>query len=482
MILQQYYLQSVSQASYLVGDRESGLAVIVDPQRDIDQYLADLEQFSLTLQYIFLTHFHADFVAGHLELRRETGATICLGSRAKPTYPYQGLHDGYEIELGTTRLTVLETPGHTPEGISLVVYDRQQGLRRPKAILTGNTLLAGGVGRTDLLTAFGVTSQTLAAQLYDSLHHRLLTYPAETPIYPAHGAGTLCAKPLQNRLSSTLAEELETNKALRSISRQSFISLMTEHSLELPRYFSHVAFLNRRDRPLLDQVIHQGMLPLTLDQVLHEKSAGAQVLDVRSSNHYAAGHLCGSLNIGSPGSLERWAGTLLHQDNPIVLVTNSGQERETVIRLARVGLDSIIGYLDGGMKALEATPELIQRIEPISALQLQECLMIDNHLQLLDVRSFHEWKTRCVEGSKNIPLSDLSYRLSEISQDQPLVVYCSEGYRSSIAASLLQHHHFSKISDLIGGFEAWEEAIINPSLQSSSALQEPGGRRGSERA
>ena len=249
MILQQYHLQSLSHASYLLGDKESGLAAIVDPQRDIEGYLTDLNHHSLTLRYIFLTHFHADFVAGHLELHHRTGAEIYLGSRARPGYPYHGMHHGYEIEFGTIRIKILETPGHTPEGISLVVYDRQKDPSRPQAIFTGNTLLVGGVGRTDLLTTLGVTSQTLAAQLYDSLHHHLLSYPPETRIFPAHGPGTLCAKYLRNQLCSTLGEEQETNFALRPMNKQTFIDLVTEEPWEIPKYFSHVAFLNRRDRP-----------------------------------------------------------------------------------------------------------------------------------------------------------------------------------------------------------------------------------------
>ena len=357
------------------------------------------------------------------------------------------------------------------------MYDQVQDPKNPHSILTGNTLLVGGVGRTDLFTTFGITSQTLAAQLYDSIHHHLLAYPPETRIFPLHGPGTLCAKHLRDQLWSTLGEEQENNAALRPMSKQTFVEVVTEAPGEIPKYFSHVAFLNRRDRPLLDQVVSQATCPLTLDQVLHEKSGGAQILDVRPSEDYTAGHLCGSLNIGFQGMLERWAGTLLNQDTSIILVADHHQEREAAIRLARVGLDKIIGYLQGGIEAVVSTPELIQRIDRVSTTDFQEHIKTEAVPYLLDVRSAKEWKIRHIDDSRNIPLPELSNRLSEIPFDRMIVVYCSGGYRSSIAASILAHHHFSKIAVLIGGFDAWEAAIVHPSLHSSSALQEPGGRR-----
>jgi glyoxylase-like metal-dependent hydrolase (beta-lactamase superfamily II)/rhodanese-related sulfurtransferase len=477
MIFKQYYLQSLSHASYLVGDEDSHIAAIVDPQRDIDQYLSDLDTHHLTLQYIFLTHFHADFVAGHLDLHHRTGAEIYLGSQAKPAYAFHPLRDGYEIEFGSTRLKILETPGHTPEGISIVVYDLKEDLERPTAILTGDTLFIGDVGRPDLMASFGADTRMLAGQLYDSLHRLILTFPPQTKVFPAHGAGSLCGKHLSDRLSSTLEEEQLTNDALKPMSKQAFIDTLTTDRLEAPTYFSHVAFLNRREHPTLEQILAQSSHPLTVDQVLHEKSDGAQILDVRSPKEFGMGHLCGSINIGLSGPFERWAGEMLNRETPIILIGEPGQEREAITRLARVGLDRIKGFLHRGMHALASTPELLRHTNRMTVTHLQEHLMMADRPHLLDVRAPHEWKIRHIDDSRNIPLQHLGTRLTEIPTDHTIVVYCSRGYRSSIAASFLEHHHYSNIVDLVGGFDAWEESVVNPSLQSAAALQEPGGRR-----
>ena len=471
MIFKQYYLQSLSHASYLIGDEDSHIAAIVDPQRDIDQYLNDLDSHHLTLQYIFLTHFHADFVAGHLELRQRTGATIYLGSQARPAYAFHPLQHGYEIEFGSTRLKILETPGHTPEGISIVVYNLREDLERPTAILTGDTLFVGDVGRPDLMASFGIESRTLASQLYDSLHHHILAQPPHTKIFPAHGAGSLCGKHLSDRLSSTLEEEQLTNYALKPMSQQSFIDAVTTDQLEAPAYFSHVAFLNRREHPTLEQILTQSSRPLTVEQVLHEKSAGAQILDVRAPKDFAMGHLCGSVNIGLSGPFERWAGEMLDRDTPILLISDPGEEREAITRLARVGLDRITGFLHRGVHALASTPELLRHTNRMTVTHLEEHLMQADRPHLLDVRGTQEWTIRHIDDSRNIPLQHLSTRLSEIPTDHTVVIYCSGGYRSSIAASFLEHFHYPNIVDLVGGFDAWEEAVVNPCLQSVVALQ-----------
>jgi glyoxylase-like metal-dependent hydrolase (beta-lactamase superfamily II)/rhodanese-related sulfurtransferase len=476
MIFKQYYLQSLSHASYLIGDEESHIAAIVDPQRDVDHYLTDLDSHHLTLKYIFLTHFHADFVAGHLELRHRTGADIYLGAHAKPNYAFHPIRHNDELDFGSTRLKILETPGHTPEGISIVVYDLKEDLERPTAILTGDTLFVGDVGRPDLLASCGVDSHTLAGQLYDSLHQHILAQPPQTKIFPAHGAGSLCGKHLSDRLSSTLESEQLTNYALKPMSKQKFIDVVTTDQLEAPTYYSHVAFLNRREHPALEQILTESYQPLSVDQVIHEKSAGVQILDVRSPKEFGTGHLCGSVNIGLSGKFERWAGEILDREKPIILISAPGQEREAITRLARVGLDQIKGFLNHGMYALASTPELIRHTNRLSVTDLEEHLMRADRPYLLDVRAPHEWETRHIVDSRNIPLQHLSTRLSEIPQDQTIAVYCSSGYRSSIAASLLEHHDYDNIVDLEGGFEAWEEAIVNPSLQSAAALQEPGGR------
>lgn len=476
MIFKQYYLQSLSHASYLIGDEDSHIAAIVDPQRDVDHYLTDLDSHQLTLQYIFLTHFHEDFVAGHLDLRQRTGADIYLGAQAKPNYAFHPMRHNYEIEFGSTRLKILETPGHTPEGISILVYDLKEDLERPTAILTGDTLLVGDVGRPDLMDSFGVDSHILASQLYESLHHHILAQPPHTKVFPAHGAGSPCGKHLSDQLFSTLENEQLTNYALKPMNKQTFIDIVMTDQLEAPVYFSHVAFLNRREHPALEQILTQSYQPLTVDQVLHEKSAGAKVLDVRSPEEFGIGHLCGSLNIGLSGKFERWAGEILDRKKSIILISDPGQEREAITRLARVGLSQIKGFLNHGMHALAPTPELIRSTNHMTVTHLEEHLMRSDRPHLLDVRTRQEWETRHIDDSCNIPLQHLWTRLSEIPQDHTIAVYCSNGYRSSIAVSLLEHHHYGNIVDLVGGFDAWEEAIVNPSLQSAATLQEPGGR------
>ncbi len=476
MIFKQYYLQSLSHASYLIGDEDSHIAAIVDPQRDIEQYLTDLDSHSLTLQYIFLTHFHADFVAGHLELHHRTDADIYLGKHAKANYPFLPLRHNYEIEFGSTRLKILETPGHTPEGISILVYDLKENLERPTTILTGDTLFVGDVGRPDLIASFGVDNHTLAGQLYDSLHQQILAQPPDTKIFPAHGAGSLCGKHLSDQLFSTLEYEQLTNYALKPMSKQTFIDVITTDQMEAPAYFSHVAFLNRREHPTLEQVLTQSYQPLTVDQVLHEKSAGAQILDVRPPQEFGMGHLCGSFNIGLSGKFERWAGEILDRETPIVVISDPGQEREAITSLARVGLDHIKGFLNHGIHALASTPELIRHTNHMTVTHLEKHLMQADRPHLLDVRNTHEWEIRHIDDSRNIPLQHLSARLEEIPRDHTVAVYCASGYRSSIASSLLEHHHFKNIVDLVGGFDAWEEAVVNPSLLSAEALQEPGGR------
>ncbi len=260
------------------------------------------------------------------------------------------------------------------------------------------------------------------------------------------------------------------------MSNQAFIDILTTDQLEAPAYFSHVAFLNRREHPTLEQILTQSYQPLTVDQVLHEKSAGAQILDVRSPKEFGMGHLCGSVNIGLSGKFERWAGEILDRETPIILISDPGQEREAITRLARVGLDQIKGFLNHGMHALASTPELIRHTNRMTVTHLQEHLMMADRPHLLDVRGTHEWETRHIDDSRNIPLQHLSTRLSEIPQDHTIVVYCSSGYRSSIAASLLEHHYYDNIVNLVGGFDAWGEVVVIPSLQSAVAPQEPGGR------
>src|SRR5271155_2967783 len=367
MILKQYYLGCLAHASYLLGDEASATAIIVDPQRDIQQYLADAEKFGLKIRHVFLTHFHADFVAGHLELRDRCGAIIHLGSRAQAEYAFVAMQDGDTLEFPGLRLQVLETPGHTIESISLLVFDTVADNVNPHAVLTGDTLFIGDVGRPDLRASLGWSANDLGAHLYDSLHDKLLMLPDETLVYPAHGAGSLCGKNLSSDTVSSLGEQRRFNYALQPMSKAEFIRLVTADQPDAPPYFTLDAILNSRERATLDHNLEQVLHPIDLDEVLRMGDAGAQILDVRDSAEYAKGHLAGSINIGLGGQYATWAGTVLNRTPPIVIIAEPGHELEAALRLGRIGFDRVKGYLRGGMQALAERPNLVCPTERVSA-------------------------------------------------------------------------------------------------------------------
>src|SRR6267378_3456899 len=359
MILKQYYLGCLAHASYLIGDEASATAIIVDPQRDIQQYLADAEKFSLQIRHVFLTHFHADFVAGHLELHDRCGATIHLGSRAQAEYAFVAMKDGDTIEFPGLRLQILETPGHTIESISILVFDLQKDSQKPHAVLTGDTLFIGDVGRPDLRASLGWTANDLGERLYDSLHNRILPLPDETLVYPAHGAGSLCGKQLSSDTFSSLGDQRRLNYALQPMSKEQFIHLVTADQPDAPAYFTYDAILNTRERATLDKNLEQVLHPIELDEVLQMGDAGAQILDVRDPSEYAKGHLAGSINIGLGGQYATWAGTVLDRAKPIVIIADPGRQQEAALRLGRIGFDHVKGYMSGGMEALAGRPDLV---------------------------------------------------------------------------------------------------------------------------
>ena len=460
MILKQYYLGCLAHASYMMADEETKTAIVVDPQRDIDQYLHDAEQWGVQIRHVFLTHFHADFLAGHLELRDRVGAHIYLGARAEAEYAFTPVKDGDVLEFGHLRLGILETPGHTPEGIAILVYDLEKDERNPHAVLTGDTLFIGDVGRPDLLASIGVTADELASMLYDSLHHKLLTLPDETLVYPAHGAGSMCGKHLSTETVSSLGTQRRYNYALQPMSEADFTKLVTADQPEAPAYFVYDAMLNRRERATLETALEREHNPLTLDDVLRQMHAGAQLIDIREPADFAGAHLAGSLNISLVGSYATWAGTLLDPKQPVVLIAEPGQEHEGAMRLGRIGFDNVAGYLDGGMQALAACPDLVRRIERITAATLAEQLVDAEPPVVLDVRTEREWHDKHIEGSLNIPLQHLRERFAEVPSDRPLVVHCGSGYRSSVAASMLEQQGITCVADLVGGMGAWEASQL----------------------
>src|SRR6202044_2083784 len=385
MILKQYYLGCLAHASYLLGDETSSTAIVVDPQRDIQQYLADAEKFGLEIRHVFLSHFHADFVAGHLELRDSCGATIHLGARAKAEYAFVAMKDGDTLDFPGLRLQVLETPGHTIESISILVFDRRKDEAKPYAVLTGDTLFIGDVGRPDLRASLGWTANELGAPLYDSLHNKLLLLPDETLVYPAHGAGSLCGKQLSSDTVSSLGDQRRLNYALQPMSREQFISLVTADQPDAPPYFTFDAILNTHERKTLERNLAEVLQPVELDEVLRLGEAGAQVLDVRDATAYAKGHLAGSINIGLGGQYAIWAGTVLDRTKPIVIIAEPGREQEAALRLGRIGFDHVKGYMNGGMEALAGRPDLVWPTERVSAPMVAEELAGADPPLLVDI-------------------------------------------------------------------------------------------------
>src|SRR5580693_6745377 len=372
MILKQYYLGCLAHASYLLGDEDTSTAIIVDPQRDIEQYVADAERLGLKIRHVFLTHFHADFIAGHLELRDRCGATIYLGSRAKAEYAFVAMKDGDTLEFPGLRVQVLETPGHTIESISILVFDLQKDPAKPYAVLTGDTLFIGDVGRPDLRASLGWSANDLGAHLYDSLNNKLLPLPDETLVYPAHGAGSLCGKQLSSDTVSSLGDQRRLNYALGPMSKEEFIRLVTADQPDAPPYFTYDAVLNTRERATLEQNLEHVLHPIDLDDVLQMGDAGAQMLDVRDPAEYAKGHLAGSINIGLGGQYATWAGTILDRAKPIVIIAEPGREQEAALRLGRIGFDHVKGFMRGGMEALAERMDLVWPTERVSAPMVAE--------------------------------------------------------------------------------------------------------------
>jgi hydroxyacylglutathione hydrolase len=461
MILRQYYLGCLAHASYLLGDEATATAIVVDPQRDIQQYTDDAEKFGLEIRHVFLTHFHADFVAGHLELRDRCGAVIRLGSQARAEYPFSPMQDGDLLEFPNLRLQVLETPGHTIESISILVFDLQQNRAKPYAVLTGDTLFIGDVGRPDLRATLGWTASELGTHLYDSLHNKLLVLPGETLIYPAHGAGSLCGKHLSSDTVSSLGEQRRSNYALQPMSKEEFVRLVTADQPEAPPYFTYDALLNTREHGTLEKNLNEVLRPIDLAEILRMQETGAQLLDVRDPAEYAKGHIGGSINIGLGGQYATWAGTVLDRAKPIVIIAEPGRELEAAMRLGRIGFDHVKGYLALGMQALADRPDLMWRTERVSAPTLAEELAGADPPLLLDVRNPREWDSRHVEGSVNLPLSHLQERIAEVPRHRRVAVYCAGGYRSSIAASILQRYGITQLIEMAGGLAAWDAASLN---------------------
>ncbi|MFZ9082889.1 MAG: MBL fold metallo-hydrolase [Ilumatobacteraceae bacterium] len=459
--LSQHYLECLSHASYVVADTNSRIAAVVDPQRDISAYLTEAEENGFTIKYVVETHFHADFLSGHLELTEATGAEIVFGAQAagRTDFPITALAHGAVLILGDSeshaRLEILETPGHTPESISVVVRENASSV--PHAVFTGDTLFIGDVGRPDLLAAVGHTAEDLGRMLYHSLRERLLTLPDSTLVYPAHGAGSACGKNLSTNTVSSIGEQRTTNYALAPMSEDQFVATVTEGQSTAPLYFLHAATTNRKARDTFDE--EAPLTGLSMTDVVAARTSGAAIVDTRDDGDFALGHLRGSINVGLGGRFAEFTGEVVTAGTPIVIVAEPGKEREATTRLARIGFDNVVGYLDDPVKAFLENPDEVQIASRLTAHDFGARRNSIEGLQLVDVRNPGEFKLGTIDGARHIEMAGLTRRLDELDPTRPTVVFCAGGYRSSIAASTLRANGFDDVSDILGGYNAWSALV-----------------------
>jgi hydroxyacylglutathione hydrolase len=453
MYFEQFYLGCLSHASYMIASE--GVVAVVDPQRDVALYIEEAAKNGFTIRHIIETHLHADFVSGHRELAALTGAAIHIGARAGASFPHHPVKEGDEIRFGKCVLRFLETPGHTPEAVSVLVTDLERG-PGPFAVLTGDTLFVGDVGRPDLSADF--TPQQLAGMLYDSLHRKLLTLSDDVQVFPAHGAGSLCGRNMGTERSSTIGKERKLNYALQARTRDEFVRLLTEDLPERPGYFTKDVEINRAGAGSLTEL--PSLPSLTPVEVIAKQDAGALILDTRPAEQFADGHIPGSMQIGLVGQFASWAGTLLGLNQDIILIAED-QDRvaESRMRLARVGIERVVGCIAEGISGWTRAGMPIERFLQTTPQELHRKLLEDpGTLQVVDVRRDSEWEAGHVGGAAFVTLSHLSRRTNELDRQQPVAVYCKGGYRSPIAASLLQRAGFRQVINVIGGFDAWQVA------------------------
>jgi len=451
MYFQQFYLTCLAQASYLIGSE--GEAVVVDPQRDVDLYLDEAKAQGLQIKHVIETHLHADFVSGHRELASKIGAKIYLGASAGAKFDHMAVRDGDQIAVGKLRFRFLETPGHTPESICILLTDTETA-SRPSKVLTGDTLFIGDVGRPDLSPTH--TPRELAGLLYDSLRHKLMTLPDDVEVYPAHGAGSLCGKNLSPERWSTIGQQKQFNYALQEMSRDAFVNMLTAEMPERPEYFAEDAAINRDGPALLaESAAATGLAPQTARAKLQ---AGAVALDTRPASFFGAGHLPGSINIALGGQYASWAATVIGLHTPLLIVAEDDEQvGESTLRLARVGIENVIGYLQGGVEAWEAVGLPLETTPQVSVHQLQEH---HGEWQVLDVRRIGEWRAAHLRGAIHQPLDTLSKALESgnlpgVDRNQPVAIHCKGGYRSSAACGLLQAHGYRQVYNVVGGLDAW---------------------------
>lgn len=445
MYVEQLYTGCLAEAAYYI--ESDGEAAIIDPMREIEPYLEMLEKRGAKLKYVLETHFHADFVSGHLDLAKQTGAKLIFGPTASPNYSSYIAEDGERFELGKIEIQVLHTPGHTMESSTYLLIDENG---KDHAVFTGDTLFIGDVGRPDLAVKSDLTKEDLAGLLYESLQNKILPLADEVIVYPAHGAGSQCGKNLSSETVSTIGEQRKFNYALQPMTKAQFVEVVTDGIADPPAYFPENARINREGYQNIDEVLKRNLTPLPLDKFEGAINKGALVLDTRHENLFEKGSLKYSVNIPLNGQYAVWVGSLIPIDREIVLITEPGKEHESVLRLARVGFENVLGYLEGGVETWEKSGKAVQTVTSIEPEDMLK--YADSGYEILDVRRSTEAETEHVSGAINISLIDLENRLEELDKDGKYLVHCAGGYRSMIAASILTNSGFKNLINVHGGF------------------------------
>ena len=448
--VEQMYTGCLAEAAYYI--ESNGEAAIIDPLREVDPYIQKAKERGAKIKYVFETHFHADFVSGHLDLAKKTGAQIVYGPMAEPNFDAYIAKDGEEFKIGDITIKVLHTPGHTLESSTYLLIDEEG---KPRYIFTGDTLFIGDVGRPDLAVKGNLTEKELAGLLYDSLRDKIMLLPDDIIVYPGHGAGSACGKNIGKETFDTLGNQKKKNWALQNIPKEEFVREATTGLLPPPQYFPKNALLNKLGYESIDKVLEREYIPLSVSEFKEKMKTGALVLDVRSSQEFAAGHIPGSINIGLDGGpFAVWVGTLIEDLNtPILIVTPEGRERETIIRLARVGYENCLGYLEGGINSWKNAGEKLADIHQINAAEFVKTYNVED-INVIDVRKPTEYERAHLEKAKNIPLDFIQKHLSEFSNNEKYYIHCAGGYRSMIACSILKKNGIENIIDVKGGFSA----------------------------
>jgi glyoxylase-like metal-dependent hydrolase (beta-lactamase superfamily II)/rhodanese-related sulfurtransferase len=466
MFIKQIYTDCISEAAYFV--ESNGEGIVIDPLRDIDVYLQLAQEHNATIKYIFETHFHADFVSGHLDLGEKTGAPIVYGPETHAAFEFHLAKDGEIFKIGNITIEVMHTPGHTLESSCYLLKDETG---KPYCLFTGDTLFVGDVGRPDLSSG-NLSKEELASIMYDSIHNKLLKLPDDVIVYPAHGAGSSCGKNISSETSSTIGKERQTNYALKEQSKEEFIRAVTQDLNEAPVYFSVNAKINKEGYDNLDEVKSKGLTPLSVEELKSKRKEGFVLLDTRPADEFTSGFVPGSIFIGLEGRFAEWAGTLLSFKTPILLITTPGMEEETVIRLARVGFDNVEGFLRGGFEAWKNAGKKIDLVIDVEADELAMDLPFDDKLLVVDVRKPNEFVEGHVKDSLNIPLSEMTdvAQIAHLEEDQNIYVHCAGGYRSVIAASLLKQQGYHNLRNVLGGWGKIKEQKNIPTEKEPSVL------------